>query len=543
MFKPDFNISVSGAPEGRRHHDISSGFEWDDYDSEHIVELDYYDNRAPLLNLSIDILAMIIEYLSFRDIIALSLTTKGFRHLNRQLPSTTSTPPPSPGNEALCSARIHQRFLPPRPRNYTEKCPYCLHPLCPPTCSSALFLDTATGIFFPGSLYPLHKAHFRYTTAPSKHEPALTVAAPPKRGSFIESQRNSFILSHGAYKRNSANLASKPPDYMYSTIWCDHHRCPRDLLTQKKSYDINGNNGVEKFLQEYHNEQRWKQARRDRGPRYQLWARWLVGHKSEPPPPLPSPPSISGSRKSIVPWFDRDRDSSQPTPPPSASSGSHRKSLFSWLDRFKDFDDLEATKQPEPVYERCFYESFCYHCLRPVKVPLASKGLHSNWSGSTCDCISPGLPGGCRRCGVTSIRFTLIEVFDKIYKQIPEEDTGAVKQQSYWLFLATDCEIAPATGPGASIEPQRLVPRNHITAWQSLDIVRGYDLTPLLEPPSVGLQDLPYPVLRQIVEYLCDGETRDPHFWAMQSTYCFPKAWRGSFGDFTAMNVYEDPGS
>ncbi|KAK6355600.1 hypothetical protein TWF696_004699 [Orbilia brochopaga] len=93
------------------------------------------------------------------------------------------------------------------------------------------------------------------------------------------------------------------------------------------------------------------------------------------------------------------------------------------------------------------------------------------------------------------------------------------------------------------IERQRLRPRNRVAAWQALDIVRGYDLSLPPDAPSVGLQDLPYPVLRQIVEYLCEGETRDPHFWAMQSTYCFPKAWQGSFGDFTAMNVYEDPGS
>ncbi|KAF3904436.1 hypothetical protein ABW21_db0208639 [Orbilia brochopaga] len=351
MFTPGFNISVSRAPEGHHlRHQPSSGFEWDDCDSEHsIIELDHHDKRAPIFNLSIDILAMIIEYLSFHDIVALSLTTKGFRHLNRHLPSSTSTPPPSPGNEALCSARIHQRFLPPRPHNYSQKCPYCLHPLCPPTCASALFLDTATGIFFPASLYPLYKAHFRYRTGPPKQEPALTVSAPTKRGSFIGTQRDSFILPHGSNKRYSATFTPKPLECMYSTIWCEHHRCPRDMLTQKKSYDINGNNGVEKFLQEYHNERQWKQTRRDRGPRYQLWARWLVGYKAEQPPPLPSPSSTSGSRKSIVPWFDRDRESSQPTPPPSASSGSHRKSLFSWLDRFKDLSDLEDTKRPDPV--------------------------------------------------------------------------------------------------------------------------------------------------------------------------------------------------
>ncbi|EWC43851.1 hypothetical protein DRE_07295 [Drechslerella stenobrocha 248] len=280
MFRPEFQISVSetGSSHGHGHEPSSgledSGFEWDDGDSEHI-RLESHDRRVPLLNLSIDILAMVIEYLSFRDIVALSLTTKGFRHLNRQLPATTSTPPPSPGNEAMCSAKIHQRFLPPRPQNFSQNCPYCRHELCPPTCSTALFLDTATGIFFPAALYPLYKAHFKYDTANGKHESVLSVNSVNKRGSFIESQRNSLILAHGAYKRHSSTLTVKPMECMYSTIWCEHHRCPKDLFAQKPLFESNENDGGEKFLQEYDNDQRWKLTRRDRGPRYQLWARWL----------------------------------------------------------------------------------------------------------------------------------------------------------------------------------------------------------------------------------------------------------------------------
>ncbi|KAF3933799.1 hypothetical protein ABW20_dc0105327 [Dactylellina cionopaga] len=579
MFKTDFKITTipevvtdepsPGLPEKQ----------WDDDDYD-VDPAEKSEKKPPILNLSIDILALVIEYLSFRDVIALSLTTKGFRHLRPQPPSPPDesiplSPPLSPGNEALCSARIHQRFLCPKAKICSNKCPYCQHDLCPPNCSSALLLDTQTGIFFPASLYAPDRAVFKYSEEYIKREAALLtpnkreslLIGPNKRDSFMSighNKRESLLLSP---KRQSTlpTQTAKPVEFVYSTVWCDHHRCPRDLLAQKKNFE--NDNGAGKFILEYQNEQRWERTRRDRGPRYQLWTRWLVGYKSEPQPQLQRAASVVGTgsarkksiipwldgqsigpggsirRGSILPWFDRDRGASlAPVPPPVVPGGTgRRKSLFSWLDKFKDPSELEDAKEPEPIYERSFYETYCLHCLRPLKVQSASKGLHSLWAGLTCECITSSHGGGCRRCGITSVRFTLVEAFDKIYQKNTTTNDGFIKKQSHWLFLATECEIGRAAGPGATVESTRLRPRDNVGTNRALNAVRGYEVNPLPELGPVGLQDLPYEVVRQIVEYLRDGEARDPHFWAMQASYCFPKAWQGSFGDFTAMNVHEDP--
>ncbi|KAF3173310.1 hypothetical protein EYR41_009973 [Orbilia oligospora] len=587
MFKSDFQITT--IPEIVAD-EPSPGLppQWDDYDMDPGAKSDH---KPPILNLSIDILALVIEYLSFRDIISLSLTTKGFRHLRPEPASNPSSaplsPPLSPGNEALCSARIHQRFLAHKSsQTSTEKCPYCAHDLCPTSCSSALFLDTQTGIFFPASLYNKNKALFKYSAEFTKRETALLTPnkreslhlGHNKRESFMgHSKRESLLISP---KRQSTMMhmainTPKPVEFVYSTIWCEHHRCPRDLLAQKNTFNNAGEdiaNGAGKFLLEYNNELRWERARRDRGPRYSLWTRWLVGYKSDTQAQIQRTASVAGSaprrksiipwldsqpvpsggstrRKSLIPWLDRDREPSLTPPPPpgvgSGGSGGRRKSLFSWLDKFKDPSELEGAKQPDPVYERSFYETYCLHCLRPLRMQGASRGLHSHWQGLSCECrtASHAIGGGCRRCGVASVRFTLIETFDKIWEKKMDKAEGAIKNQSYWLFVATECEIIRAAGPGALVETKRLRPRNPIAAAKALDTVRGYEIVPLPNFSPVGLQDLPYEVLRRIVDYLRDMETfqRDPHFWAMQATYCFPKAWQGSFGDFNAMNVHEDP--
>ncbi|EPS41895.1 hypothetical protein H072_4119 [Dactylellina haptotyla CBS 200.50] len=587
MFKNDFQISTipevhsnEASPNNSPHPD--------DYD---VDPSDNLDQKPLILNLSIDIIALIIEYLSFRDTIALSLTTKGFRHLrpqgNPNSPlSTPLSPPFSPGSEALCSARIHQRFLCSKSsRPSCHKCPYCQDDMCPPTCSTAQILDTQTGIFFPGSLYAPDKATFKYSTEYSKRESALLtpslltpnvtnfrdslLLSPSQRDSFMGlKKRESLLISP---KRNSmmhlAINTPKPVEFVYSTIWCDHHRCPKDLLAQKRDLKTDNENGAGKFLVEYNNELRWERTRRDRGPRYQLWSRWLVGYKSEPTPQLQRAASAAGSgrrksiipwldsqpdsapgstrRKSIIPWFDRERDPSlAPPPPPASNPGSfgsgHRKSLFSWLDKFKDPSELEEDKQPEEVYERSFYETFCLHCLRPLKVQTASKGLHSNWLGLTCECITSNHCGGCRRCGITSVRFTLVEAFDKVYQKRHNSNDGYVRKQSYWILLATECEIVRDAGPGSAVEPKRLRPRDAVANNRALNMIRGYSITPLPEMPRIGITDLPYNVMHCVVEYLRDGQSRDPHFWAMQASYCFPKSWQGSFGDFRAMNVHED---
>ncbi|KAF3914353.1 hypothetical protein AA313_de0208938 [Arthrobotrys entomopaga] len=598
MFRNDFQITPISELTADEFSPDNLPLHEDDIDPS---DGDLSDRKPFIFNLSIDILALVIEYLSFKDIIALSLTTKGYRHLRPSAAplSPSLSPPLSPGSDAYCSARIHQRFLCSNSSQTpsSEQCPYCQHDLCPPTCSSALFLDTQTGIFFPGSLYATDRATFKYSEEYAKRESALLT--PNKRASFLFAgpghaggggerdsfvavqKRDSFLISP---KRQSTMYMAintpKPVEFVYSTIWCEHHRCPKDLLAQKRDFKNDSESGPGKFLVEYNNELRWERTRRDRGPRYQLWTRWLVGYKSDPASQLQRATSPAGTgsgsrrksilpwtdsqetassrgsspRRSVIPWMEREGSLAPPPLPPSGSrgnsgrsgggrSGPRRKSLFSWLDKFKDPSELEVDKQPEAVYERSFYETFCLHCLRPLKIQTASKGLHSNWSGLTCECITSNHGGGCRRCGITSVRFTLIEAFDKVYQKRYNSNDGFVKKQSHWMLLATECEIARASGPGSCVESKRLQPRDCIANSRAIDTLRGYDITPLPEMPSIGIQDLPYDVLRHIVEYVRDDESRDPHFWAMQSSYCFPKAWQGSFGDFRAMNVHEDVGA
>ncbi|KAF3137387.1 hypothetical protein TWF594_007517 [Orbilia oligospora] len=336
----------------------------DDYSSTFIdsqVPSTAETSNSPLLTFPIDIFCLVTKYLRIADLISLSLTTKSLRHICPK-PRIHAFGPDTKAEEK-CFSRIHLRFLPPaaplqdreKSTRYSisswaslskrPKCPYCSHPLCSPGCTSALFLDTTTGIFFPRSLYNLPRAIFKYSPEYSSTNPHKQI--PPI---------HKMLSMEGNY-----NPQQTTKSFTYSTIWCDHHRCPRGLLIPD-SKSKRRSSGAKLFLEEYM--EQWGELR------------FLIRLKSP-----------------------------------------HSK--IRWLTWAKDLVGYELMMQPirggaeyskKPVYEYGFYETFCRHCGLVCK----DSRMGSTVFEKVCRCYGHTDDlwlGGCRRCGLASVKFEVVDAF------------------------------------------------------------------------------------------------------------------------------------
>ncbi|KAK6499017.1 hypothetical protein TWF481_011586 [Arthrobotrys musiformis] len=502
--------------------------------------------EPPFFTLSLDILSLILQYLTFRDRVSLSISTKGLRHLCPPIPSSKD---PADISRAKCVTRIHRRIFTPQ-SHYTpsnpHKCPYCSHLLCPPTCSTALLLDSATGVFYPPSLYPIHLAVFKYA--------------------------------------KSTN-ASSP--WQYSTIWCLHHRCPRETtLTQKQpllttltstaSSSLSSSSsssasqristGTDRFLAEYENLETFASMNKKQ---YHLCfssPSWLTGYKPEYELPARVIKTRRGTDISsdlklagVMKYGYLDEIERKVAMEGDSAGEGNSKAVKGWL---------------QPCYERFSYESICLHCYKPLGT--ASKSLWALEFPDYCDCNQSGhthtaddmipdtaqaepsstpnppqkkrLPG-CKLCGTSTVKFTLIEVFDLLREKISLTKSG-LRQKYYRLFLATECIILPPPPPTrpstVTIERERIYPLSAKLSTTYLSLVRGlagkdYIIRPLPPPPALGITDLPYTVLRRILEILLEeAETVYTYYQAMQSSYVFLKAYyRGPLGQGTLKRLQE----
>ncbi|KAK6360173.1 hypothetical protein TWF730_006324 [Orbilia blumenaviensis] len=403
--------------------------------------------KLSLLGLPFDIFSLITRRLLLSDLISLSLTTKSLRHICPK-PKVHAYPPDNAA-EAKCLARIHLRHLPPAPPAVQEKtirntilpwtntyrCPYCSHPLCPPSCSTALLLDTSTGIFYPSTAYNIPKAIFKYS-------PKYTSTFPR------EDVRPFFkVLSRNGYHTHVFSEV-----FVYSTIWCAHHRCPRGLLIPNPKSDRR-THGARLFLEEY--KQFWGELRfliRVKAPqsatRWSIWAQDLAGYE------LTMQPIRGGAEYST-----------------------------------------------RPVYEYAFYETMCRHCNFVCKEIF----IWSTVFERVCRCAGHttdlGL-GGCRRCGLVSLKFEVVEPF-----------SGDERK----LAVATEWK----QGMGG-----RMVPIDPEKRAKQLEIVRGRKLIDV-KKGKVGIMDLPAGVLRRIMKFVAlQGEDSEGQPYEMLvACYWFAKVW------------------
>ncbi|KAK6337951.1 hypothetical protein TWF696_001424 [Orbilia brochopaga] len=444
------------------------------------------NSSCPFLNLPLDIIDLIIQHISFRDRITLSLTARGLRHLRRPTYGVDQpdTHTETPTNPEECARRISSRLLYRQPVICPEStigphnCPFCAHPLCLPTsCPSALILDSATGIFFSPSLYRTRTAKFKY--APS------------------ETEERKCKLTQGEY---------------YSTIWCSHHRCPRDLLSLRRYQSVDTQLGAQRYLAEDADMNHWGLTRLYYPLSSTPRARWLVGHRVQ------HSLRFLAAECGLKPANRADR-----LPSPLRARLSNLRIPADVLhERRKD----EATYL-EPVYEKFWYTSYCLHCLLPL---TGAQDYGGGTNGPSCRCnASPHTRfTGCRRCGIASVKITTIEVFDAIYKR---EGPG-IWRSSHWLHLATECKVVET--PQDPI-PQRLRPTAGQAALDAaLRIIRGVAVLPVANG-RVGLQDLPLKLVLWIMTlHNRADETKLGHVYISMAAYLFVKAW---YGDVAGMMV------
>ncbi|KAF3904543.1 hypothetical protein ABW21_db0201619 [Orbilia brochopaga] len=362
----------------------------------------------------------------------------------------------------------------------------CLPTLCP----SALILDSATGIFFPRSLYRVSTAKFKYASPELAADPEL-----------------------------------KPPEgKYYSTIWCSHHRCPRDTLSNRQYQTIGDGQGPKRFLTEY-KDAPWLETHElhyplGKGPR----ARWLVGNRVQ------HPLSSIAADRGIKPTH---KFKYLPSPRPSGArlGDNQAPNDMIWKRRKDELAYLE------PVYEKFWYKGYCLHCLLPVNEAV----IHNFLSiGPHCRCKSSASSrhNGCRRCGIVSVKITKIEVFDTVWeptdsagpasKSTPKGHDGAIVRRPYWLHLATECKIVET--PQEPV-PQRLQPTAGQTALEdTLRIIRGHSIQPVDNSHvHARLQDLPLKlILRIMALHTRADKTKNGHVYVMMAAYLFVKAWYGS---------------
>ncbi|KAJ6263137.1 hypothetical protein Dda_1697 [Drechslerella dactyloides] len=449
-------------------------------------------DRISFTDIPSDIFAFVLDYLSFRDLISLSLTTRGLRYIQPRVPNGAE-------DGKLCSALVTLSFLPPRrtqdsstgAREGTsadsgcpDQCPYCQHTLCTADCETSLFLDSATGVFFPRSLY----------------------LAKLKRS--LGTKRK----TRGKRKNSDCKNINKS---CYSTIWCEHHRCPSDLLARPGA-----ENNV--FIREYNI---WSlRSIYEDDLSYLVRHRWLAGQKLQSPHVLSHPvhaSSVSGS-----------------------SAGSNAIAVNE--ENPKRLRDLQSTASLEytPVYEKVFYDKICRHCLLVVPpsyghtsnaalgITLRSLRVLHGRSPPACQCdpeIRKKWPQSCVCCGHVSVRVTKVEVFDD-----PRQLTARLQppRQGFWLHLATEYYMAPAPKIYGQPPPEgkRMYPVDAVKAARHLQIVRGttWDrIIPLPPPSRLGIHDLPHAVLNRILGYLpAHGVHIDENLKsALLASNCFLKSW------------------
>lgn len=449
---------------------------------------------SAFLNLPIDILVLFLNYLRTRDLIALSLTTKKLRWVRPAIESLADDVDGLPNTfntsifprvksllneqkkaKARCSHRIHQRFLPPS-KVPQDKCPYCAHPLCPPSCPTALFLDTLSGVFYPAQFYRTNKAVFKYSTN----------------------------IIHKLLSNSRTVGQDKAQKVIYSTIWCEHHRCPRDLFSSSGS-NSPFRNSAHKFLTEYtqtSSDFQWRTVRSSKELGHWIHDRWRVGYRPSDQDPSQNPDGVATS-----------------------NTGSEK-----------------------PVHEAYYYDLLCLHCLRSASYQMI--GSLPTPSGYSCFCGCMSNRKGCIRCGVTTIRLTRIEVFD-LPNDLALANTWTTRKyilprEGFWLYVATDYKVGPSTDPNAS-EPRRLYPTDPRKAEKLLSIVRGFKIISLPPQPKIRLQDLPYPILRKIILILNPMDPlkyvrfEDSDHFALSASYCFIKATYGKTAPLKSLEYLREP--
>ncbi|KAF3909558.1 hypothetical protein AA313_de0205233 [Arthrobotrys entomopaga] len=420
------------------------------------AELEESALSSPLLNLPLEVFNMITGYLPYYDLLSLALTT---RRLFRLYPTPDQLPPTETYGEwrkqSICNHLILHRYLPHRVFDIPEtpdQCPYCSVDLCPPTCPSALLLDSKTGVFYPASLYPLGPLH-----------PAMLQFLAP------EAQAKSRFAPTDLPRLT--NLRTFPKD-TYTTIWCSHHRCPADLLSanlQEKSAPA----GSIRFWHD-HNDRyniQWDPTKTN-----------INQHNTNR--------QTSSNRKStqdlkLIEKLVGYRTKSQNTP--SSAFSSKRNTV----------------EIPIPVHETTFYDSLCRHCSLPL--PISSSEL---WFGITCTCDTKAYyrdHSGCSTCGAVSIKFTTIEAFEPIMYR--EKKQKYLK--SFKLTLATEVRVEKKLVDGKLVD--HLVDVFPDAARRNLDLVRYSRITPppVQTFPKTTIPNIPDNILDLITGYLLEDTRFD----------------------------------
>ncbi|KAK6512568.1 hypothetical protein TWF481_001453 [Arthrobotrys musiformis] len=307
--------------------------------------------EAPLfLDLSLDIFKLIQSHLTSCDRVRLSLTTKRLRHTAENL-----LPQGTPGT-------LYEHLLPRKtntPPSAPGFCSYCAHPLCPPTCPTALFLDYKTGIFYPASLYPVDHASPAPTKGFDKNYRCHQHFMP---GDDPRPWNNS---PPGRNNTQTKSTHDKETSTVYKTIWCEHHRCPPSLLSN--NYDVkDAPMGAYRFNGDYYYGARWPGVRK---------AHSIQSNQTPPlPPEFPREYSVKGRTKPV------------PSIPIDEAGG-----------------------------ESFFYDKLCRHCFLPV---ASSNIAEKVWAGIVCTCWKPSSGdenSGPGRCDCTvPVRFTLFKAFHPI---------------------------------------------------------------------------------------------------------------------------------
>ncbi|KAK6531676.1 hypothetical protein TWF694_002852 [Orbilia ellipsospora] len=485
-------------------------------------------SECPLFSLPLDIITLVLRYLTLKDIISLSLTSKLLRHLAYSTKNEA---------ESFCSNLIHQKLLLPqtqatpiatptstdnnnnntsnRKYKYKYKCLYCSQTLCIPSCSpTALYLDTYSGIFFPTYLY--HPQTARYLGACTPEEWALS--------SDIRADDNGL-------------------GYAYSTVWCEHHRCPRDLLLppdpKPKDGDSNSSDedgrarreGANAFVTVYNNNHFWSNLRE---------FACVPGSKFKyMHPPSHRPVRLAGyiprmKRKHAPPLLQRFNLNLNLNIFKLSGSGGGSKNS-------RDRTQQGKKKRGEVVYERYCFETFCMHCLLPVQEDEKDtlRGLEQLDSRITragkafvpggiykqlCTCSDNGR--GCGRCGIATLKFTHLQPF--ISPGGLYIFTLATLCKTYSTFSSGYGRLSDAAEMAGS---RRIEPIHRHAASDALRLVRGSVLVDP-DPPRIGIQDLPREILFRILMYVLDGAKEGLEFIWMENllvlghaSYAFFRAW------------------
>ncbi|KAF3204323.1 hypothetical protein TWF106_000882 [Orbilia oligospora] len=334
--------------------------------------------NTPLLNLPRDILFLFLNHLTYTDILSLSLTTKGLSYI-----TPTESTPGWPGRK--CVSRLYQTFLskphhdePASVKNNMNNgyCPYCTHPLCPPTCPSAIILDSKTGIFYPKSLYP-------YQTA----VPASSTSTLPESAA-INYYSAHFSNQHDDYDTEQAcgdNYDGDDGDDnkpIYKTIWCNHHRCPQSLL-HKNFHSNNPETGASRLYHDY-SSTTWKSVRKSL---QNLYIRYRIpGFQHR----LKNKTFKDIDIQQIIPTTTTTTILNHP-PPPSP--------ICPTTDTF--FDEL-CTHCRLPVYDRPWSDRKCTCCQRYLQYRLETWFIRQ--------------PEPCR-CDLITVKTMLIKAFEIGFKR------------------------------------------------------------------------------------------------------------------------------